>query len=124
MASGTLRAHFDGEQKIELLEFQQNHYEEFLPRSLVLQGAKPTHTWIKDWKQANNDAKASPEMSKKSKQRQFKSPQSVPPDLELPDALVNKNGLSAAVQNFLEVSTDSTDRHSARVAYLHPLTVM
>lgn len=104
MASGTLRAHFDGEQKIELLEFQQNHYEEFLPRSLVLQGAKPTHTWIKDWKQANNDAKASPEMSKKSKQRQFKSPQSVPPDLELPDALVNKNGLSAAVQNFLEIS--------------------
>ena len=55
----------------------------------------------------SQDAKSSPEMSKKAKARQMKSPQTAPPDalVDLPGSAVKKSmGIPEAVFQFLEVS--------------------
>lgn len=51
------------------------------------------------------DTKQSPEMSKKGKGRQLKSPQKEPPEVlvDLPDSAVNSKGVTEAVHQFLEV---------------------
>lgn len=106
VATGTVRAQFDQEQKIELFEFICTDFEEYISRSLVIQAAKPNHNWIKEWKKLNSqDPKASPEMSKKSKTRTVKSPAVPPPDLDLPQSLIRRGThVTEAVHQFLEIS--------------------
>lgn len=61
---------------------------------------------MKEWKNVNSpDFKQSPEMSKKGKGRQLKSPQSQPPEVlvDLPDSAVNSKGVTEAVFQYLEV---------------------
>jgi hypothetical protein len=61
---------------------------------------------MKEWHKLNSsDAKGSPEMSKKGKQKQLKSPQSHPPEVlsDIPDSAVNSKGVTAAVHQFLEI---------------------
>lgn len=63
---------------------------------------------MKEWKTVNSqDVKQSPEMTKKGKARQLKSPQSHPPEIlvDLPDSAVNSKGVTEAVHQFLEVCT-------------------
>lgn len=63
---------------------------------------------MKEWKTVNSqDAKQSPEMTKKGKARQLKSPQVHPPEIlvDLPDSAVNSKGVTEAVHQFLEVRT-------------------
>ncbi|EOO00437.1 putative topoisomerase ii-associated protein pat1 protein [Phaeoacremonium minimum UCRPA7] len=105
IANGTLRAQFDAEQKIELFEFLTTGHEEYISRKLVIQAAKPAHNWVKDWHKVNSqDTKQSPEMSKKGKARQMKSPQNPPPDLDLPQSMVKQSvGITEAVHQFLEI---------------------
>ncbi|KAL1876856.1 hypothetical protein VTK73DRAFT_9086 [Phialemonium thermophilum] len=105
VATGTLRAQFDSEQKFELFEFLTTSREEYISRRLVIQAAKPAHDWVKEWKNLNStDGKQSPEMSKKGKARQMKSPQNPPPDLDLPQSAINeKVGITKAVHQFLEM---------------------
>ena len=106
VATGTLRATFDGEFKLELLEFLTTNHEEYIPRKQVIEAAKPAHIWFKEWHQVNTpDAKQSPEMSKKSKAKQLKSPQRQPPEVleGLPDSAVNSKGVTEAVHQFHEV---------------------
>lgn len=111
VATGTVRAHFDSEQKIELFEFVTSGHEEYIPRKAAIEAAKPAHNWIKDWHKVNSpDAKGSPEMSKKGKARPMKSPQNAPPDalVDLPDSFVKKSmGITEPVFQFLEVSKAS-----------------
>lgn len=105
IASGNLRAHFDTEQKIELLEFVTSSHEEYIPRALVIEAARPLHEWGKDWKSLNAipDGKQSPEMNKK-KAKVMKSPQQPPPDIDLPPSMVKrKMGVTPSVFRFLEV---------------------
>lgn len=105
VANGTLRAHFDGEQKLELLEFVTSSHEEYVPRSMALEAARPFHNWTKDWKNMNTgpDGKPSPEMNKK-KQKMMKSPQNAPPDFDLPGTKLKANfGITPAVFRYLEV---------------------
>lgn len=100
---------FDAEQKIEMFEFLSKEHEEYVSMTLVVEGAKPNHNWIKDWHRVNSqDNKSSPEMSKKGKTRHMKSPQTVPPDLDIPHSAV-KHGLGITEQQyqFLEVSDQS-----------------
>lgn len=62
--------------------------------------------WMKEWHKTNSmDGKQSPEMSKKGKGRQLKSPQTQPPEVlvDLPDSAVNSKGVTEAVHQFLEV---------------------
>lgn len=106
VANGTLRAQFDAEQKLELLEFITTSNEEYVARRQVIDAAKPAHVWMKEWHKLNSsDAKGSPEMSKKGKAKQLKSPQSHPPEVlsDIPDSAVNSKGVTAAVHQFLEI---------------------
>ena len=101
-----MRAQFDSEQRIELFEFVCTDHEEYISRKLVIDAAKPQHNWVKEWHKVNTqDSKQSPEMSKKGKGKQMKSPQSAPPDITLPGSSVKQSvGLTEAVNQFLEVS--------------------
>jgi transposase-like protein len=105
VATGTLRAQFDAEQKIELFEFLTTGQEEYVSLKRVIEAAKPTHEWVKEWRNVNTmDGKQSPEMSKKGKSRQLKSPQKEPPGVLVDlHSAVNKQGVTQAVHQFLEV---------------------
>ncbi|PFH60300.1 hypothetical protein XA68_11146 [Ophiocordyceps unilateralis] len=106
VATGTLRVHFDAEQRIELFEFLTAGHEEYVSRKRVIDAAKPAHIWLKEWHKANSqDAKQSPEMSKKSKAKLLRSPQTQPPEVlvDLPDSAVNSKGVTEAVHQFLEI---------------------
>ncbi|KAI0891331.1 hypothetical protein F4806DRAFT_489539 [Annulohypoxylon nitens] len=104
VATGTLRAQFDSEQKLELLEFITQGHEEYHSRKMVIEAAKPAHNWVKDWLRVNGqDSRLSPEMSKKGK-KPMKSPQVPPPDIDLPQSAVKQNsGITEAVFQFLEI---------------------
>lgn len=106
VATGTLRAQFDSEQKFELFEFLTTSHEEYLSRNMIIQKARPLHNWIKEWKQINQqDGTHSPEMSNKKKQRALKSPSQPPPDLDIPWPAAKANvGLTEGVFQFLEVA--------------------
>lgn len=115
MSTGAIRVQFDPEAKIELFEFSCDGHEEFIPRKMVMQAALPGHNWLKEWLKVNSppDSKQSPEMSKKSKAKQLKSPQSQPPPFNLPQTLIKSSvGLTGAMSQFLEVGltefTEST----------------
>lgn len=88
-----------------MLDFVTHSHEEYVSRKQVIEAAKPAHNWIKDWRNVNSDPKQSPEMTKKGKGKQLKSPQNHPPDVlvDLPDTAVNSKGVTAAVHQFLEV---------------------
>ena len=106
VSEGTLRVQFDAEQRIEVFEFLTVSHEEYISRKQVIDAAKPAHMWMKDWHKLNTpDGKTSPEMSKKSKAKQLKSPQTQPPEVlvDLPDSAVNSKGVTQAVHQFLEV---------------------
>jgi len=72
---------------------------------MVIDAARPTHLWTKDWKKVNGqDANASPEMSKKTKTKPMKSPPNPPPDFVIPHSAVKGNiGITEPVFQFLEV---------------------
>ncbi|KAG5916844.1 hypothetical protein E4U42_007475 [Claviceps africana] len=107
VSTGTLRVQFDNEQKMELFEFITTGHEEYVSRKQVIEAAKPAHEWLKEWRKLNSqDGKTSPEMSKKTKSRQLKSPQTYPPQvlLDIPDSAVNRSkGVTPAVHQFLEI---------------------
>ena len=103
--NGRLRAQFDNEQKLVLLEFNTTNHEEFVSRRMVIEAAKPNHNWVKEWQKLNQaDAKQSPEMSKKSKAKQMKSPPAPPPDIQLPDSAVISMGITRDVYRYLELA--------------------
>lgn len=106
VSSGSLRVLFDSEHKMEMFEFLATSHEEFIARKQVIDAAKPAHVWMKEWHKVNStDTKQSPEMSKKGKGKQLKSPQREPPEVlnDLPDSAVNTQGVTEAVYQFLEI---------------------
>ncbi|KAI0466076.1 hypothetical protein F4859DRAFT_336890 [Xylaria cf. heliscus] len=105
VATGQLKAQFDSEQKLEMLEFNTQSHEEYVSRKMVINAARPTHMWAKEWKKVNGqDANASPEMSKKGKAKQLKSPPNAPPDFVIPHSAVKGNmGITESVFQFLEI---------------------
>lgn len=106
IASGTLKAYFDAEQKIELLEFVTSSHEEYLPRTRVVEAARPLHDWGKEWQKINAppEGKQSPEMNKKKKTI-LKSPPQPPPEIDLPESKVKPSmGITPSVFRFLELA--------------------
>jgi len=106
IANGTLKAYFDVDQKIELLEFITSSHEEYIPRTRMIEAARPLHEWQKEWHKVNlpPDGKTSPEMNKK-KQKPMKSPPQPPPEIEIPVSKVKPSiGITPSVFRFLEVS--------------------
>ncbi|KAI0859954.1 LIM-domain binding protein-domain-containing protein [Xylaria cubensis] len=105
IATGQLKAQFDSEQKLDMLEFNTQSHEEYVSRKMVINAARPTHHWAKEWKKVNGqDANASPEMSKKGKTKTLKSPPNPPPDFVIPHSAVKGNmGITESVFQFLEI---------------------
>ncbi|KAK0100768.1 hypothetical protein ONS95_007217 [Cadophora gregata] len=106
VANGTLKAHFDADQKIELLEFVTSSHEEYLPRTQILNAARPLHEWQKEWHKVNAppEGKQSPEMNKK-KAKAMKSPPQAPPEIDLPQSKVKPSmGITPAVFRYLELA--------------------
>lgn len=105
MTKGRLQAIFDPNQKLLLLEFATTSQEEFISRQMVIEAATPNHNWIKEWKKMNlTDAKQSPEMSKKGKTKQYKSPHTAPPEMDIPHSAVKQSmGVPQPVFAFFEM---------------------
>jgi hypothetical protein len=109
IATGTLKAHFDADQKIELLEFVTSSHEEYIPRTRILEAARPLHEWQKEWHKVNAppEGKQSPEVNKK-KAKPMKSPAVPPPEIDLPASKVKPSmGITPSVFRFLEVSSSA-----------------
>lgn len=104
IVNGRLQVIFDAEQKIAQLSFASTDYDESVSRKMVIEAATPNHHWIKEW-QKLNDPKQSPEMSKKGKAKQLKSPPTAPPDIDLPASAVKSNmGITEPVFQYLEMA--------------------
>lgn len=105
ITNGRLQAIFDPNQKLSMFEFTTTAQEEFVSRQMVIQSAIPNHQWVKDWHKLNfGDAKQSPEMSKKGKAKQFKSPPQPPPEIDLPHSAITQNmGVPQSVFQYLEM---------------------
>lgn len=117
MANGTLKAHFDSNQKIETFEFITTSHEEFIPRKTIIEAARPIHEWTKEWKNMNSpDGKASPELNKK-KSKALKSPAQPPPEFDLGESGESKikhtMGITHSVFQFLEVIHLSNGRDTS-----------
>lgn len=107
VATGTFKAQFNSQPKLELFEFITTSLEEYISRNAAIEAAKPAHNWHKEWHKVNapSDSKQSPEMSKKGKAKPMKSPPNPPPEIDLPESAVQEGvGVTRAVAQFLEVS--------------------
>lgn len=104
VANGRLSLQYDENQKIELFDFCTTSYEEYLQYNHVRELTRPLHEWQKEWQKINEGSKQSPEMNKKGKARQFKSPNMVPPDVTLPDTRLKGLVLTQSVSQFLEIA--------------------
>lgn len=104
VANGKLCIQYDENQKIELFDFHITSYEEYVRRGHVVELARPLHDWLKEWHKTNEITKQSPEMNKKGKARQFKSPNTVPPDIDIPQTKLDGLVLSKSVSQFLEMA--------------------
>jgi hypothetical protein len=99
---------------LEVLEFITHGHEEYVAREMVINAARPTHLWSKEWKKINGqDATTSPEMNKKGKAKPMKSPPNPPPDFVIPHSAVKGNmGITEPVFQFLEVRVSRVARCS------------
>jgi hypothetical protein len=106
VGTGSLKAFFDREQKLDLLEFVTTGHEEYITRKLAIEAAKPMHLWTKDWHKLNTDGKQSPEMSKKGKGKQMKSPPTAPPEFDLPKSTIKPlmGGITEDAFQLLEIN--------------------
>lgn len=84
---GTLRAQFDANNKIEMLDLVINSHNEYIPRSQL--------------QPAEVDQKQSPKVSKNMNKRAQQKQQ---PAVVVPESMVTNNGVPTAVMSFLEVA--------------------
>ncbi|KAL4879154.1 LIM-domain binding protein-domain-containing protein [Aspergillus karnatakaensis] len=105
-STGTLRAHFDFQNKIEMLDIVVMNHTEYLPRSQL--------------QALELDQKQSPKVTKNmGKRAQQKQPQQ--PAITLPESMVTSNGVPTAVMSFLEVAeTMSQMQLLFQYSYQHP----
>ncbi|KAL5335275.1 LIM-domain binding protein-domain-containing protein [Aspergillus crustosus] len=105
-STGTLRAHFDFQNKIEMLDIVVMNHTEYLPRSQVLA--------------LEVDQKQSPKVTKNmGKRAQQKQPPQ--PAITLPESMVTSNGVPTAVMSFLEVAeTISQMQMLFQYSHQHP----
>lgn len=105
---GNFRASFNVEQKFDLFEFNITSHDEFLAHARVIEAAKPSHEWVKQWRSLNEVSTKSPEMSKKPKTKTMKSPPVAPPDIALSATIITRQGVPKDVSPFLEVGSNPT----------------
>lgn len=88
--NGTLVAHFDVNNKIEILDIVVINHTEYLPRN-QLQALEQSE-------QLKQSPKVSKNMGKRGQQKQPNAP-----SFTLPESMVTSNGVPIAVMSFLEV---------------------
>ena len=99
VAHGSLRAMYDGNGKIDVLDMQTNEHSEYVPRQkLGVQAVSP---------EQKQSPKVSKNMAKRAQQRQAQQPQ---PQLGLivPESIINDAGTTNSVSMFLEVRLSSS----------------
>jgi hypothetical protein len=90
--SGSLRVHFDFENKMELLEHNVSDHQEYVARSKLF-----------DQPQSPEQTKLSPNLTKnKKKQQRAEIP--AEPSFTVPKSIVGDNGIPAKMQMFFEVA--------------------
>lgn len=100
MVNGSLKAQFDGQNKIDLLDLTTNHHNEYVPRSGLLQATAAAS----DIKQSPSTSKAQGKRGSQQRQKQqIQASQDQSPKALVPDTLVNDLGTTKAVCQFLEV---------------------
>ena len=93
---GTLRAQFDQQGKLDVLEIAASEHNEYILRAGLVQTAAKSP-----------DIKQSPNMSKAASKRrkaQQQSSDDQPPQIPIPKSAVTDMGVTNAIQQFLEVS--------------------
>lgn len=100
VTSGSLRAQFDQNGKIDVLDLVTNEHNEYIPRAQLLAPVE------------SPDPKQSPKLSKTvGKRSQQKQQQSQPPHIPLPVSIVNSYGVTEGVMRFLEVHPTMESYH-------------
>lgn len=93
---GTLRAQFDQQGKLDVLDIAALEHNEYIPRAGLVQTAAESP-----------EIKQSPNMSKaagKRRKAQQQPPDDQPPQIPIPKSAVTDMGVTNAIQQFLEVS--------------------
>lgn len=89
--TGSLRALFDRQGKIDLLDVVTNSHQEYIPRNLIHIPESP-------------DLTQSPKITKSmSKKQRAQAQAQVQPQVTMPDSKLTDYGVTAAVLSFLEV---------------------
>ena len=100
MVNGSLKAHFDGQNKLDVLDLTAINHSEFVPRSGLLQATAASS----DIKQSPNTSKAQGKRGSQQRQKQqAQAPPDQSPKVAVPESLVNDLGTTKAVFQFLEV---------------------
>ena len=97
MATGSLRAQFDINCKMDILDLSTNEHNEYIPRSSLIQAAAESP-----------EIKLSPSASKSGNKKNAKAqkqqpPDNQPPQVKIPGSVFHDFGTTPGVWQFLEV---------------------
>lgn len=99
VTSGGLRVQFDQIGKIDVLEILTTSHEEFVPRAQLLRAA----TESPEMKHSPNQSKATGKKAAQQRQKQAQTLQEQGPVAAVPNSIINDQGVTPSVQQFLEV---------------------
>lgn len=104
--NGQLRAVFNQDQKMDILDLTTHEHKEYIPRAMLVQTAAESP----EIKQSPNASKGS---SKRAQQKQKQQQQeNQPPQVPIPESAFHECGTTSVIWNFLEVghvSSSSVD---------------
>ncbi|KAL8654694.1 MAG: hypothetical protein Q9226_003336 [Calogaya cf. arnoldii] len=100
VTSGSLIVQFDQFGKIDVLEILTTHHEEFVPRAQLLR----TATESSEMKHSPNQSKAIGKKAAQQRQKQAQTAQEQGPVAAVPSSIINGQGVTPSVQQFLEVA--------------------
>lgn len=101
MVNATLKAQFDVNNKLDLLDLTTLNHSEYVPRSGLLQATAVAP----DIKQSPSTSKTQGKRGSQQRQKQqIQAPQDQSPKVAVPESLINDLGTTKAVCQFLEVT--------------------
>ena len=103
VTSGQLRVQFNQIDKIDVLEILTTSHEEFVPRAQLLRAA----TESPEMKHSPNLTKATGKKAAQQRQKQAQTAQEQGPVAAVPNSIINDQGVTPSVQQFLEVGASN-----------------
>lgn len=105
MVNGSLKAQFDGQNKLDVLDLTTYNHSEYVPRSGLLQATAASS----DMKQSPSTSKTQGKRGSQQRQKQqIQAPQDQSPKVAVPESLINDLGTTKAVCQFLEVMREAS----------------